>query len=55
VDAKAGNPYVAEPGLIVLPEVTLEYMQKAVRRLAQAGFFESLIPVTDKKLLAMLD
>jgi hypothetical protein len=54
IDAKSGNAYIAEPGLIVLPEVTLKYMQKAVRRLAQEGFFESLQPVTDASILAML-
>src|SRR5258705_9349506 len=32
-DTKAGHPYVAEPGLVVVPEVTLPYMEAAVEQL----------------------
>jgi hypothetical protein len=40
MDTKAGHPYVAEPGLIVVPEVTLAYMQVAVEQLHEQGYFE---------------
>jgi len=39
-DTKAGHPYLAEPGLIVVPEVTLAYMQVAVEQLHEQGYFE---------------
>jgi hypothetical protein len=42
VESRSGNSFIAEPGLIVLPEVTREYMEKAVCKLAEEGFFESL-------------
>jgi hypothetical protein len=41
-------PCYAEPGLIVLPEVTLERIKEAVRYLHRHGFFEHLKP--DNKL-----
>lgn len=34
-----GRPFVGEPGLIVVPEVTKEYMETAARTLANEGFF----------------
>jgi hypothetical protein len=40
MDTKAGHPYIAEPGLIVIPEVTLAYMQVAVEQLYEQGYFE---------------
>src|SRR6185369_5339852 len=39
-------PCYAEPGLIILPQVTLESVQKAVRYLHDIGFFDSLKPQT---------
>jgi hypothetical protein len=45
VEAKTGNAFIAEPGLIVLPEVTLQNMQKAIEQLAKQGFFECLRPI----------
>jgi hypothetical protein len=38
-EAASGRPFVAEPGLIVLTEVTLETMEHAARTLADEGFF----------------
>ena len=38
-ETKLGRPFLAEKGLIVLSEVTLENMQKAVEFLASQGFF----------------
>ncbi|MGH9832240.1 MAG: hypothetical protein ACREBD_07775 [Blastocatellia bacterium] len=41
-NVKLGKPCFAEPGLIVLPEVTLEAIQDAVRFLWEQGFFAHL-------------
>lgn len=46
-EAQEGNPFVAEVGLVVLPEVTKENMAKAVCCLAEEGFFESFRPVSE--------
>jgi len=46
-ETDVGNPYIAEPGLIVLPEVTKENMEKAVCCLAEEGYFESLRPASE--------
>ncbi len=43
--AKQEYPYVAEPGMIVVPEVTLEGMTKAVEALYADGYFDHLISV----------
>jgi hypothetical protein len=45
VDMKSGEAFIAEPGLIVIPKVTLEYMEAAVRKLFDKGYFESLTPI----------
>lgn len=42
-DSKAGHPYIAEPGLIVVPEVTLPYMEAAVEQLYKQGYFEHFV------------
>ncbi|MGH7888717.1 MAG: hypothetical protein ACREPG_12685, partial [Candidatus Binatia bacterium] len=39
---KLGKPCLAEPGLIVLPEVTVEAIQDAVQFLWEQGFFAYL-------------
>jgi hypothetical protein len=44
--AKTGRPYVADPGMIVLPDITIEAMEAAVRGLCAEGFFKHLVPVT---------
>lgn len=49
-DAKFGHPFIAEPGMIIVPEVTREAMTYAVEHLAQEGFFEHLRPVTPEDL-----
>jgi hypothetical protein len=38
-NAAAGQPWFAEPNLIVLPEVSVSAMNAAVRALWDAGFF----------------
>jgi hypothetical protein len=42
VEAEQGRAFIAEPGMIVVPEVTLARMQDAIARLFQNGFFDSL-------------
>jgi hypothetical protein len=42
VEVGEGRAFIAEPGLIIVPEVTLARMQAAVERLSQTGFFEAL-------------
>jgi hypothetical protein len=39
---KSGRPCFAEPGLIIVPEVTVQTVQDAVQFLWQQGFFASL-------------
>lgn len=41
-NAQRGRPYLADPGLIVLPEVTVEAVQEAVHALCEEGFFARL-------------
>lgn len=43
-DTRTGHPYVAEPGLIVVPEVTLPYMEVAVEQLYKQGYFKNFVP-----------
>ena len=44
-EAQWGRPYFAEPGLIVVPEVTVEAMTKAIEALHGDGYFDHLQPV----------
>ena len=46
-EVSTGRPFIAEPGLIVLTEVTVETMEAAVRTLFQEGYFDRLRPVGD--------
>jgi hypothetical protein len=41
-EAKQGMPFLAEPGMIVLTEVSLENVKVAVSRLHQQGYFARL-------------
>src|SRR5437867_94809 len=41
-DMASGRPYYAEPGLVVLPEVTSEAIRRAVAGLWREGFFQHL-------------
>jgi hypothetical protein len=42
VETGEGRAFIAEPGMIVVPEVTLARMQDAIERLFQNGYFDSL-------------
>ena len=41
-EVQLGKPYFAMPGLIVLPEVTMEAIEESVQLLWQQGFFTYL-------------
>ena len=41
---KDGQPCLAEPNLIVVPEVTIAAIQESVRFLWQTGFLENIKP-----------
>jgi len=41
-ETELGSPFLAEPGLIILPEVTREAMENAVRQLWKQGYFQSV-------------
>jgi hypothetical protein len=43
---KRGEPFISDPGLIVVSRVTLEIMQIAVERLYAGGFFEHFRPLS---------
>jgi len=44
-EASQGRPYAAEPGMIVLPQVTRAAISEAVKQLVGAGFFNHLRPL----------
>jgi hypothetical protein len=48
-ETELGTPFLAEPGLIILPEVTREGMENAVKHLWEQGYFESLKSLKAKK------
>src|SRR5271166_6440283 len=50
VDVSQGRPYAAEPGLIVLPQVTRAAIGEAVRQLVGTGFFDHLRPLPAGRL-----
>ena len=47
-EVESGNPFLAEPGLIVLQRVTRENMERAALELCKRGFFETLRPIETK-------
>jgi hypothetical protein len=47
---KHGRPFVADPGMIVLTEITPAAMEAAVQRLCDEGYFEYLTPVNPQRL-----
>ncbi|MGH9753480.1 MAG: hypothetical protein ACREA2_11910 [Blastocatellia bacterium] len=53
-NVKLGKPCFAEPGLIILPEVTIEAVQDAVRFLREQGFFANLKANPDDEMDTMM-
>ena len=43
--AEYGTPFLAEPGMIVVPEVTKEAMEIAIKGLHKEGYFDYLQPI----------
>ena len=54
LSAKHGRAFIADPGMIVLADITIEAMQEAVQRLWQEGFFKYLVPA-NKDYLSEVD
>ena len=50
-NAKLGRPFVADPGMIVLEEITPESMKEAVEQLSREGFFDHLTPISEDDLV----
>lgn len=48
--AKRGWPILADPGMIVLPEITMVAMENAIQQLCQRGFFEHFVPLTPEQI-----
>jgi hypothetical protein len=46
MSAKLDRPFIAEPGMIVLTEVTREAICRALDRLVEEGYFAHLEPLT---------
>ena len=42
---ESGEVCIAEPGLIVVPRVTLHYMERAVASLFKNGYFDGITPL----------
>jgi len=48
--AKHGQPFIAEPGMIVVSEINLEKLREVVHRLNLEGFFDSFVPFAEDDL-----
>ena len=44
---ESGEACLAEAGLIILPSVTREYMEKAIQQLYGRRYFDGLVPLTE--------
>jgi hypothetical protein len=47
--ARSGRVCFAEPGLVIIPSVTREHMQKAIEELARVNYFDRLIALTQSR------
>jgi len=45
-----GRPFLADAGMIVVSEITLETMQNAIQHLYVEGFFNRFVPITYQQL-----
>jgi len=54
-DAKQGRPVVAEPGLVVVPEVTRAAILEAIERLVKHGYFQHLQPLASTQPLTPIN
>lgn len=53
MSAKNGRPFIADPGMIILPDLTIDAMQQAAQRLYEEGFFGHLLSVSREHLSKM--
>lgn len=44
-EVSSGSPFFTEPGLVVIPVVNLENMQRAAGTLCEQGFFSHMKPL----------
>ncbi len=49
-ECRQGRAFIAEAGMIVIPEITIEAMEAAARQLCADGFFRHLQPVSRERL-----
>ena len=46
-EVEYGSPFLAPPGLIVIPELTRSAMENAVEQLWKQGYFDALKPLVE--------
>jgi hypothetical protein len=46
-EVECGSPFLAPPGLIVLPELTKSAMENAIALLWKQGYFDALKPLSE--------
>lgn len=49
-EVECGSPFLAPPGLIVVPEVTRTAMETAIAQLWKQGYFEALQPLQQRRV-----
>ena len=49
-EVECGSPFLAPPGLIVVPEVTRTAMETAIGQLWKQGYFEALQPLQQRRV-----
>lgn len=54
-DASDVVKYIAEPGLIIVPEITQVFIESAVNQLYRRGYFDHLRPITGRLLVGDSD
>ncbi len=47
--AEQGTPWFAEPGLVVVPSLTIEVIERTVNDLCKQGFFDSLRSLNEEQ------
>ena len=45
-----GKAFVADPGMVVVEEITLQVLKKVINQLCEERFFEHLSPITEEDL-----
>jgi|SRR5581483_2977028 len=47
---KHGRPFIADPGMVVLPDISLDAMNQSVQKLYADGFFDHIVAVTEEDI-----